>query len=181
MSFAVLVSTSDDPLGAAADLRAAIRDTDRRISVAQPTSLDAILGEQLAARRLTSDLTGGFAVAALAVAALGMYGLLAVLVGSRTREIGVRLAIGASPISVAKQVLGESLRNALAGIALGCVLAISSGELLRGLLVGVSGRDPLTLVVVAATLLTLASAAAAIPALRAARVDPVEALRAEQV
>ena len=108
-----------------------------------------------------------------------MYGLLAVLVGSRTREIGIRLAVGASPASMARHIVGDSLRNAGAGIAIGCVLALVAGSLIQSLLVGVSPRDPTTLGTVAAVLLAVAVIAALIPAWRAARTDPVEALRAQ--
>lgn len=178
-SLSLLVRTAGDPLAVAADVRAAIRRADAAITVTRPTSLETILAEQLVPRRVTTDVIGAFAIAALALAALGMYGLLAVLVGSRTREIGVRLAIGASPGAVAQQVVGESLRNAGAGIVLGCALALVAGRLVQSLLVGVSVRDPMTLGAVAAVLLAVAACAAVVPARRAARTDPVEALRAE--
>ncbi|HUE89290.1 MAG TPA: ADOP family duplicated permease [Vicinamibacterales bacterium] len=178
-SFSILVHTAGDPLAAAADIRTALRDVDPTITIGQPTSLAAILGGQLAPRRFTTDLIGGLGMAALTLAAFGMYGLLAVLVGSRTREIGVRLAIGASPSSVARHVVGDSLLNAALGIAAGLLLALGTGRLLESLLVGVSARDPLTLGAVAAVLLGAALAAALFPARRAARVDPVIALRAE--
>jgi putative ABC transport system permease protein len=177
--FSVLVRTSGDPLAAASDVRAALREVDPAITINRPTSLDAILGEQLAPRRLTTDLISGFGAAALTLAALGIYGLLAVLVGSRTREIGVRLAMGASPSSVARHVVRDSLVTAAVGIVLGSALALATGRLLESLLVGVSGRDPLTLGVVAAVLISVALAAALLPARRAASVDPVTALRAE--
>jgi putative ABC transport system permease protein len=177
--FSVLVRTSGDPLTAASDIRAALRDADPAISINRSTSLEAILGDQLTPRRLTTDLIGGFGLAALTLAALGIYGLLAVFVGGRTREIGIRLAIGASPSSVARHVVGDSLVTATVGIVLGSALALATGRLLEGLLVGVSGRDPLTLGAVAVVLLGAALAAALLPARRAARVDPVTALRAE--
>jgi ABC-type antimicrobial peptide transport system permease subunit len=81
---------------------------------------------------VTTEVIGGFATTALALAALGMYGLLAVVLASRTREIGVRLAIGASPGSVARDIMGDSLRNAGVGIALGCGLALLAGRLIQG-------------------------------------------------
>ncbi len=178
-SLSILVRTTADPVAIVPDVRAAIRAVDPRITLSRPTSLAGILSEQLAQRRVATDVIGSFAAAALALAALGMYGLLAVLVASRTHEIGVRLAVGASPASVARQVVGESVRNAVAGIVLGLLLALVSGQLLQSLLVGVSPRDPLTLLVVSAVLLTVSGAAALVPARRAARVDPVEALRLE--
>ena len=141
-SFSLLVRTQGDPLAVAADVRGAVRAADAATTFNHATSLERVLADQLVQRRVTTDVIGGFATAALALAALGMYGLLAVLVGSRRREIGVRLAVGASPAGVARQVVGDSLRNALAGITIGCVLAVVTGSLIQSLLVGVSARDP---------------------------------------
>ena len=176
---ALLVRTSGDPLAAAADIRGAVRALDPAITFNRATSLDAILSDQLAQRRVTTGVIGGFGLAALALAALGLYSLLAVLVGNRAREIGVRLAVGATPMSVGFQVVRESVRNAVAGIALGVLLAIGTGRFIQSLLVDVSPRDPVTLLAVAAVLLTVATGAAIIPARRAARVDPLVALRSE--
>ena len=178
-SFSLLVRTQGDPLAAAADVRSAVRAADAATTFTHPTSLERILAGQLAQRRVTTDVIGGFAAAALSLAALGMYGLVAMLAGGRTREIGVRLAIGATPASVARHVVGESLGSAVAGIAIGCLLALAAGTLIQSLLVDVSAHDPATLGVVAAVLLVVAVVAALVPAMRAARIDPVAALRAE--
>lgn len=175
----LLARTAGDPLAIAADVRTALRESDSAITFDRPTSLDAILSEQLVPRRVTTDVIGGFAMVALGLAALGIYGLLVVVLGSRTREIGLRLAIGASPAGVARRVIADSVRNAAIGIALGCVLALMAGRLVQSLLVGVSARDPVTLAVVVSTLLLVSVAAALLPARRAARIDPVDALRAE--
>jgi predicted permease len=177
--FSVIVRTTGDPLAIAGEVRAALRGIDPAITLSRPTSIESLLAEQMVARRVTTDVISGFAVAALALAALGMYGLLAVLVSSRTREIGVRVALGASPSKVARAVVSDSLRNTGAGLAVGAVLALAAGRLIESLLVGVSASDPLTLGVVSATLLILAATAALGPARRAARIDPVHALRAE--
>jgi ABC-type antimicrobial peptide transport system permease subunit len=166
-------------LSVADEVRVALRALDPGITMNRATSLSTILSEQLMARRVTTDVIGGFAGAALAIAALGMYGLLALLIASRRTEIGVRLALGASPAHVARRVLGESLWNAAAGTVLGCALALASGRLIESLLVGVTAWDARTLTVVAATMLGVAVAAAIVPAVRAARIDPVYALRSE--
>ena len=113
---------------------------DAATTFTHPTSLEHILADQLAQRRVTTDVIGGFATAALVLAALGMYGLVAMLVGGRTREIGIRLAVGATPGSVARQVVGDSVLNAVAGIAIGSLLALVAGALIRSLLVDVSAR-----------------------------------------
>ena len=178
-SLTILARTLGDPVAAAPDVRAAIRAADPSTTVERPTSLEEILADQLVARRVTTDLIGGFAAAAVGLAALGMYGLLAGLVSSRRRELGVRLAVGASPGSVARLVVGDSLRNAGIGVALGAALSLATGRLIQGLLVDVSPHDPVTLAVVVLALLTVAVMAAVLPARRAARIDPVDALRAD--
>lgn len=175
----LLVRTSGDPVERAADIRAAVARLDRAITFSQPTTLGRILADQLATRRVTTGVIGSFAGAALLLAALGLYGLLTILVATRTREIGVRLALGAPPRVVARGVLRESLQNAAAGVAIGCALALLAGRLIQGLLVGVSPSDPFTLGTVAITLMAVSAFAALAPALRAARVDPIQALRAE--
>ena len=176
---ALLVRTSEDPLVHAAEIRAALRAHDAGITMDRVTTLETILDEQLAARRTTTDVIGGFATGALALAALGMYGLLTVAVGSRRREIGIRLAVGASPSSVGRQILGHALQNAAMGVILGLALALVTGRLLRGLLVGVSAHDPLLLGFAGAVLLTAAACAAVLPAIRAGRLDPLAVLRNE--
>jgi len=131
------------------------------------------------ARRVTADVIGGFAAAGLALVALGVYAVLSMLVASRTREIGVRLALGATPGGIARWMIGESILGAAPGLVGGIVLALVAGRLLEGVLVGVTGKDPLTLALVTATMLGAAVLAALVPAVRAARVDPVTALRGE--
>jgi hypothetical protein len=178
-SFSILVRTAGEPLPVAADVRAAVRAVDPAITFDTPTSLERILAWQLAPRRVTTDLTGAFALAALGLAAFGLYGLLSISVATRRREIGVRLAVGASPASIASRVLADSLRSVGAGILVGCLLALATGRLIRSLLVEVSAEDPITLAVVAALLVITAIFSAVLPAWRAAQVDPVEALRTE--
>lgn len=177
--FSLLVRTAGDPLARAADVRSAVRAADRLATFDRATSLERILDDQMAPRRLTTQVIDGFAIAALALAALGVYGLLAVLVASRRREIGVRLAIGASPRLVARDVVADGMRSTIVGVAIGAILAFGAGPVLRGLLVGVSARDPFTVGTVGGVLLVVAILAAAVPAARAARTDPLEALRAE--
>ena len=176
---AVLLLRTDRGAAASADLRAAIRRAAPDATIGQTRALDAILAEQLTSRRVTAEVAGGFAVAAVGLAVLGLYGLLAVAVASRTRDVGVRLALGASPSAVARAVVVDSLQAAGAGICAGAVLALGIGRLVEHLLVDVSAYDLRTLVAVVAAVFLAAVLAAFIPALRAARTDPVVALRAE--
>jgi putative ABC transport system permease protein len=177
--FSLVARTTGDPLAKTAEVRSAIRAIDPAITVDRPLALEAELAGQLAERRVTTDVVGGFSAVALALAALGMYGLLAMLVSSRTREIGVRLAIGASPGLVAWTVLRDSLINAAAGVTLGVALAIGAGRLIESLLVGVKAYDPATIAIVALSLFGLAVVAAFGPARKASQVDAVIALRQE--
>jgi putative ABC transport system permease protein len=181
-AFVVIVRTAPDDArarAAAGEMRAGIRAVESRATVAAPRTLAEILAEHLTARRVTADVIGGFAAAALSLAALGLYGLLAVIVSSRTREIGIRLALGAPPLAVARGVLGDGVVSTAGGLAAGLILSLAAGRLIEGLLVGVSGRDPATLAVVSATVMAAAICAAALPAVRAARVDPAIVLKAE--
>ncbi len=178
-AIALIARTAGDPIAIAGSIRSALRELDPAITVSRVASLEGLLSDQLVTRRVTAKVVGGFAVAALLLAALGMYGLLAMLVAGRVREIGVRLALGATPAVVATSVLRDSVQSAAAGVAIGCALAWGGGRLIQGMLVGVTAGDPLTLAGVAVLLLAVAALAAGIPARRAARVEPIAALRAE--
>jgi putative ABC transport system permease protein len=178
--FVLLARTTRDPLAIASDVRARIRALDAGITFDAPTTLERVLGEQLMERKVTTRVMSGFAIAALALAAVGLYALLVMLVANRRRDIGIELALGASRQRIAGAVIRESVVNAAAGIAVGVVLAILTGRLIRALLVGVSPADPMTLSVVVATLAGVSLAAACAPAIRASRVDPIIALRGEQ-
>jgi putative ABC transport system permease protein len=175
----LLARTAGRPLDAASSIRATVRAADRAITFDNPRSMGQILSEQLVARRMTTGVIGGLAVAALAMAALGLYGLLAVLVASRTRESGIRLALGAAPRDLAGGIMRESLSCTLLGLTGGAGLALISARAMRSLLVGGTLADLWMLAAVSGTLLCVSMLAAAWPAVRAARVNPAEALRAE--
>ena len=174
-----LLARADRARALTTDLRAIVRSGEPRASVENPVLLSNILSDQLAPRRLTTDVLGGFAGATLLLAGMGLYGLLALMVASQMREVGVRLALGATPTGVARTVIGQGVRHAAIGLAAGLLLTALTARLVQGLLVGVTARDPLTIATVLAVVVVTSLAASLVPAIRAARVDPVKALRAE--
>jgi ABC-type antimicrobial peptide transport system permease subunit len=138
-----------------------------------------VVSRSVAERRFTMLLLAAFAGVAVALAAIGIYGVLAYLVSQRTAEIGVRLAIGATPGDVARLFVREGASLTIGGLVAGLVGAIAAARALRSLLFGVTATDATTFAVVAAALLAVALAASYLPARRAARVDPMAALRAD--
>jgi putative ABC transport system permease protein len=142
-------------------------------------TMDQLVSTSVAQPRLNLSLLVAFAVLALVLAAVGVYGVMAYAVTQRTHEFGIRTALGASPTDVLKQVFLEGGRLAALGLALGLIAALLLTRLMASLLFGVSPSDPITLGLVAVILALVAFAACYIPARRAARVDPVIALRYE--
>lgn len=142
-------------------------------------SMDGIISESLASQRFFMIVLGVFAVVALQLASIGIYGVISYVVGQRTREIGIRMALGAQRREILRLILGSGGRLALAGAAVGLVAALGLTRLMVSLLYGVSATDPLTLASVSALLIFVALMASYIPARRAARVDPMVALRYE--
>jgi predicted permease len=175
----VVVRTAGDPMLLAGQVRSAIRAVDAAVPVANLRPMREVVSAALATPRLTGFLLGSFAVVALLLAAVGLYGVLAYLVSRRTHEIGIRLAVGAGRWDVVRMVIRQGLWLAVIGLLAGTVAAAGLSRLIRGLLYDVSPADPSTYVAVTVVLLAVAAAASAIPALRAARVDPLVALRTE--
>ena len=132
-----------------------------------------------ASRRFSTELLGAFAGLALALAAIGIYGVMAFVVGQRTREIGIRIALGAHPGGVVALVLRQALTLAVAGVAIGAMAALAATRLLGGLLFEIRPTDPATYTLIAVLLTATAALAAWRPARRAAAVDPIAALRAD--
>ena len=141
--------------------------------------MDELLAGPMAQPRLDAFLLGAFGVTALVLAAIGLYGVTAASVRQQTREVGVRMALGATPARVLRLVLGEAGAVVGIGVALGIVGAAAASRLLASLLFEVRPGDPLTLAGVSLVLVAVALVAAYVPARRAARVDPVQALRAD--
>src|SRR5947199_303191 len=160
-------------------VRAAVSEMDKDVPVADAVTMYHHIAEMMADRRYPAFVLGLFAALALALAAVGIYGVLSYTVGQRTREIGVRVALGARPPDVLRTVLGGGLRLTLIGVALGGMAAGLAAGALGKLLYGVHPVDPVTFVIVPLVLVGVALLAMAAPARRAARVDPMVALRSE--
>jgi ABC-type antimicrobial peptide transport system permease subunit len=141
--------------------------------------LDRLASESLALRRVSTLVLGAFAAVALAMAALGLYGVMSFSVAGRTREIGVRMALGARPRQILAMVLGQGLAVTGLGVAVGLAAALALTQVLASLLYGVSATDVASLAAVAGLLVSVALAASYVPARRATRVDPMTALRSE--
>jgi ABC-type antimicrobial peptide transport system permease subunit len=160
-----------------------LRRTNQQINseqvIYQPQTMNDIVAGTLAARRFSMILFSVFAALALLLASIGIYGVIAYLVGQRTREIGIRVALGAGHADVLRLVLGHGVKMALVGIAIGITVSLGLTRLMGSILYGVSPTDPLTFGGVALILTLVALAACYIPARRAMRVDPTVALRYE--
>jgi predicted permease len=176
---AVVLRTEGDPTAVMGDVRRAVAEIDPREVVYNVQTMDEVVSNSFAARRLSMMLLGVFAGLALALACVGIYGVISYLVGQRTHEIGVRMALGAQRGDVMRLVIGHGARMALVGVAIGVVAALLLMRLMANQFFGVSAHDPLTFAGVAALLLLVAVAACYIPARRAMRVDPIIALRHE--
>jgi predicted permease len=176
---AVVLRTEGDPTLVMAAVRRAVAEIDPREVVYNVQTMDEVVSNSFAARRLSMILLGVFAALALVLACVGIYGVISYLVGQRTHEIGVRMALGAQPSDVLRLVVGHGARMALVGVAIGIGAALGLTRLMANQLFGVSAHDPLTFTGVAVLLIIVALAACYIPARRAMRVDPMIALRYE--
>lgn len=175
----LVVRTRENPTVMIKRVQDAIRTVDPQQTFTGAFTLDEMIGEAVARPRLLVVLLGLFGAMGLVLGALGIYGVLAYLVTQRRREIGVRIALGAQPVDVLRMVVGSGLRLAAIGVAIGTVAALALTRLMQGVLFEVTPTDPLTFGLVAAALLAVAALASWVPAMRAMRVDPLTALRAE--
>ncbi|HKH46432.1 MAG TPA: FtsX-like permease family protein, partial [Thermoanaerobaculia bacterium] len=177
---AVLVlRTAGAPESLAGPLRAALKKVDPTLPLYDVLTMREVIDKSLASRRLNLWLLGFFAAVALVLAATGLYGVISYLVAQRTREIGVRMALGAQKRDVQGLVLRQAAFLAGFGILLGLAGALAFTRVLDSLLYGVSSRDPLTFAALAALLAAVALLASWVPARRASRVSPMVAIRAE--
>jgi putative ABC transport system permease protein len=175
----IVVRVTGDVGLAVAAVRASIHRTEPGLLLDNVNTMTAMIARDVARERLIAYLAGSFAFLALVLACIGQYGVLSYTVSRRTQEIGVRMALGARPGDLIRMVIGDGSRVVLGGVAMGLVAAMIVGRLITTLLVGVSPSDPITLIFVGSSLVAIALAASYIPARRAARVNPIAALRTE--
>ncbi len=178
-SMAFLVRTGGDPLSLARAARATVRELDPGMPIEGVDSYANRISESIAGSRFATGLAAAFSMFALILAGLGIYGVLAYSVGSRTREIGIRTALGAQRGDVARMIVRHGMLLTAVGLILGLALAAVEGRVLESLLFGISAVDPLSLALAPAMLLTIALLASYLPARRALAVEPVEALKGE--
>jgi putative ABC transport system permease protein len=175
----LILRTESDPLSLLAAVRQQVRDLDPNQPLYDCKSLEQCMAESAVAERVTCWLLGIFAGVALALAGVGIYGMISYSVAQRTHEIGVRMALGAERGQVARQVVGGSMKLVLVGVVAGLGAAAGLTGLLTSLLYEVRPLDPTTFTAAFGVLLGVAVLASYLPARRAARVDPIEALRCE--
>jgi putative ABC transport system permease protein len=175
----LVVRARDDAPSLVPSIKRAVWSVDRDQAIVQASTLQALVERSEASRRFAMQVLQAFAALALLLAGIGLYGVLAASVGERLREIGVRAALGASRERIVGMVVREGMRMTLFGVGLGLMGAALASQVLASLLFGVSRLDPTTYLVVVSVLAVVAAAACGLPALRAARVDPVRALRVE--
>jgi putative ABC transport system permease protein len=175
----VLVRTAVEPLSLAAAVRAQVAALNKDQAVFNVRTMEQIVAQSVAARRFSMLLLTVFAIVALALASLGIYGLMSYTVAQRTREIGVRMALGATRRDVLKLVVRQGMKLAFIGVALGLVASLALTRTMKNLLFNVSATDPATFAAIALLLIAVALLACFVPARRATKVDPLVALRCE--
>ncbi|HYC32142.1 MAG TPA: FtsX-like permease family protein, partial [Gemmatimonadales bacterium] len=178
-SLRLVVRSEGDPAALTAAVRAAVAELDPDVPLAEVQTMEEALGAWAAERRLTTLLVAGFALLAIVLGAVGIYGVMAQMVAQRTREIGIRIAVGAVPGEIVALVFRQSALLAGLGIVAGLVGGLAATRLLAGLLFGIAPTDALTFAGTAVLLALVATLASLLPAIRATRIDPIEALRTE--
>jgi len=158
-------------------IRREIQSIDAGLPVFGVSSMNDVLDRSLATRRFSADLVGGFAGLAVLLAAIGIYGLLAYMVGQKSRDIGIRMALGAQREDILRMFLRRGVVLAVVGVVAGLLLAASSASVMASLLYGVRPHDPAVLLIVPLLLFAIAVLASYLPARRATKVDPLIALR----
>jgi predicted permease len=175
----LVVRTASDPLASSVPVQKQIAELDPELPVSDVFTMQQIIEESLGNASLSASLVLAFAVLSLTLASIGLYGVLSYLTTQRTGEIGVRLALGAQRGQVVRLMLGDGLRPAVYGLVLGLAVSTGAVRLIQSMLYGTRPLDPAIFAVVAATLLLVAGMACLVPAWRASRIDPMQALRTE--
>jgi ABC-type antimicrobial peptide transport system permease subunit len=178
-AFYVVMRTEGDPATVVEPLRHAIAEIDPELPLFDVRTMNERLSSTLATARFNTLLLSSLGAIGLLLAASGIYGVIAYFVNQRTQEIGLRIALGASSSSVVRLILGQALRPVAIGAAVGMAGALGAGKVLTSQLFGVSTTDPVTIAAVVAMLIGVAIVASAVPARRAATVDPTRALQSE--
>jgi ABC-type antimicrobial peptide transport system permease subunit len=179
LTFTLVARTPVDVSTMARTLRTIVRELDPNLPVGVVQPLRARVDDALAPQRFTTTLMGLFAIAGLVLACVGLYGVLSYIAAQRTHEIGVRVALGATGSDVMRLVAGQALTLTAIGVSAGLVVSLLSGQLMAGLLYGVTTYDPATYVLVLIVLSAVAMCAVVVPVRRAVHVSPLVALRAE--
>jgi ABC-type antimicrobial peptide transport system permease subunit len=173
------VRTFADPAGVGAEIREAMRETSQSLPQVEINSMSGLVDDSLQSDRFIERLSAAFGALALLLAGIGLYGVMAYTVARRTRDIGIRLALGAEPRNVRRQVLRETLVLVGLGVLAGVPVAIAGGYLVRSMLYGLGAADPVAIAIAAVVLAAVAALAGFLPARRASLVDPMVALRYE--
>jgi ABC-type antimicrobial peptide transport system permease subunit len=175
----LVVRTASDPLAFSVPVQKLIAELDRELPVFDVLTMQQIIERSLGNASLSASLVLAFAVLSLTLASVGLYGVLSYLTTQRTGEIGVRIALGAQREQVLRLMLGDGLRPAIYGLVLGLAASAAAVRLIQSMLYGTRPLDPAIFAAVAATLLVVAALACLVPAWRASRIDPMQALRTE--
>jgi ABC-type antimicrobial peptide transport system permease subunit len=173
----LLLRSSGDPVSLTSSVRKLVASVDPDLPITRIETLDDVIAKLYASERISTLVVGLFSAAALFLSAVGLYGVLAYAVGQRTREIGIRIAVGAQSTNILQLVIRRGLKLAGIGLLIGVVAALALSRLMGSLLYGVSANDPLSLIIAILVLGLAALLACLLPALRASRIDPITALR----
>jgi ABC-type antimicrobial peptide transport system permease subunit len=173
------VHSRRDPAGIALSVQKAVASIDPQLPVSDVLTMEEVLGGSTLDARFDAILLVAFAILSMLLAMVGLFGVLSFMVAQRTTEIGVRIALGASRENIMRKMLRDGLRPAIYGLVLGLAASMGAARLIQSLLFGTKPFDPAVFVLVSFTLLLVAALACAMPAWRASRLDPIQALRAE--
>jgi putative ABC transport system permease protein len=173
----IVLRTSGDPAAMAETVRAEARRIDKNLPLYDMRTMDTLRSEAVSTRRFILLIVGAFGLLALGLAAIGVYGVMSLIVSERTREVGVRLALGAEPSQLLGMIVGQAAKLAGIGVTIGLIAALPLAPLLDSQLYGVTSFDPATYLAVPIALLLIASLAAVVPARKAMQIDPLAALR----